>query len=310
MGDFKIHTLGCGSAKPTLRHDPSCTVVERRGNLYMIDCGEGAQKAFLKAGLKSGRLAHIFLTHMHGDHVFGLFGLLGTLALQCKGGSITIHTFEDGRKIIDKVNNYFNRDMPFEVRYNILDPHKEQTAYETDSLRVRTIPLRHRVDCVGYVFEEKEKLRHINKEMCDFHKVPISRLREIAEGADFVREDGRKIANAILTTSPTPPLSYAHLGDTSYSPEIAKKAGPVTLMMHETTYLEEHASDAAGYGHSTAKQAAMAAKEAGAGWLLTGHYSARYRDIKQFGIEAGEIFPNVIINYEGLTIDLQTLTNK
>ena len=149
MQDFKIHTLGCGSAKPTLRHLPSSTVVEHRGSLYMVDCGEGAQRSMQKSRLKFSRLSHIFLTHLHGDHVFGLPGLIGTLGLQQNGGSITIHTFEDGRKILSEIFKYFCRDLSYDIIWNILDPKKEEIALETHSLTVRTIPLKHRVDCVA-----------------------------------------------------------------------------------------------------------------------------------------------------------------
>lgn len=307
MSNFRIHTLGCGSAKPSVRHQPSSTVVEYHGNLYMVDCGENAQQAFMRAGLKQSRLSHIFLTHLHGDHVFGLFGLLGTLALQSKGGHITIHTFQEGKGIIGKVNEYFNRDMPFEIIWDVIDPHESRIVLETPRLEVSTVPLRHRIDCVGYIFREKPKERHIIKEMCDFHKVPVSKMQEIRLGADFVREDGRVISNAMLTRDATPSLSYAHLSDTAYFPGLAEAVGPVDLMMHETTYLEEHAALAAPRGHSTAVQAAMTARDAGAKWLLTGHYSSRYRSDEGFKKEAEEIFPNVILNKEGLCVDLEKL---
>ncbi|MCM1475550.1 MAG: ribonuclease Z [Muribaculaceae bacterium] len=302
-----IHTLGCGSAKPTLRHQPSCTVVEHHDNLYMVDCGEGAQHAFQKQRLKMSRLNHIFLTHLHGDHVFGIFGLIGTLALQSKGGNMVVHTFEEGRKILEQVNSYFNRDTPYKIEYNILNPTQEEIAFENNVLKVRTVPLLHRVNCVGYIFEEKEKARHLNREMCDFHQVPVSLYRDIKFGADLVKPDGTVIANEILTREATKAMSYAHLSDTAYYPELAEKVGPVDLMMHETTYLEDQIADAAKRGHSTAKQAAMTARDAGARWLLTGHYSSRYRDDEKFKTEAEEIFPRVILNREGLRVDLKSL---
>lgn len=304
---FKIHTLGCGSAKPTLRHQPSCTVVEHHGNLYMIDCGEGAQLAFQHHHLKFSRLAHIFLTHLHGDHVFGLPGLVGTLGLAAMGGKLTIHTFEEGRRVLQSIFDYFSHDTPFDIEYNIIDPTREQIALETKNLIIRTVPLRHRVDAVGYVFEEKPSLPHIIKSECDFHGVPLSQYQAIKEGADFRKDNGLIIPNSRLVRPAAPPLSYAHLTDTSYFPELAASAGPVTLMMHETTYCDQHLADAAKRGHSTARQAATTARDAGAKWLLTGHYSSRYRDDNQFAEEARTIFPNVITNREGLVIDLNTL---
>ena len=303
MSTFKIHTLGCGSAKPTLRHQPSSTVVEHRENLFMIDCGEGAQLAFQRQRLKFSRLRHIFLTHLHGDHVLGLPGLISTLGLGGAGGQLTIHTFAEGKKIMQKILNFFARELPFQVDYNVIEP-AEGIILDTPSLTVRTIPLQHRVPTVGFVFEEKEKLRHIRREMIDFHQIPNFRIRAIKEGEDFIKPDGTIVPNEILTSAPTPSLSYAHMSDTAYMPELAEKIGPVDLLFHETTYVEQHLAEAAPRGHSTARQAAMVARDAGAKALLTGHYSSRYNDDTIFLDEAKEIFPNVILNREGLITPL------
>lgn len=300
MSDFNIHTLGCGSAKPSLRHNPSSTVVEHRSNLFMVDCGEGAQLEYQRQRLKFSRLQHIFLTHLHGDHVFGLPGLVGTLGLSQVGGHITIHTFPEGKKILTDIFNYFCREMPFEIEFNIIDPHKEEIILETNALTVRTVPLKHRVDTVGYIFEEKVGLRHIIPDMLEFHKVPRYMINSIKAGEDFVKEDGIIVPNSVLTKDPSPPRSYAHISDTAYMPELAAKIGPVDLLMHETTYLSDREADARARGHSTAKEAALVAKDAGAKRLLTGHYSSRYHDDNLFLEEAQSIFPNVILNREGL----------
>ena len=304
--NFTLHTLGCGSAKPTPAHQPSSSVVDHRGRLFMIDCGEGAQRTFQFHRLKTSRLGHIFLTHLHGDHVFGLPGLIGTMGLQQEGGSVTIHTFEEGKKILTAILDYFSRDLPFEVKFNILDPKEEQTAYEDHALKIRTIPLNHRIDAVGYVFEEKEGLRHINREMTDFHGVPVSMLNKIRTGEDFVKPDGTVVENIFLTTPPTPARKYAHISDTAYMPDLAEKIGPVDLLLHETTYLESHAADAARRGHSTARQAATVARDAGAGALLTTHYSSRYyKDESAFVKEAAEIFHGpVFLNNERLVLEI------
>ena len=304
--NFTLHTLGCGSAKPTPAHQPSSTVIDHRGRLFMIDCGEGAQRTFQLHRLKTSRLGHIFLTHLHGDHVFGLPGLIGSMGLQQEGGSITVHTFANGKKILTEILDYFSRELPFDVKFNILNPEKEEIAYEDHSMRVRTIPLNHRVPCVGYVFEEKEGLRHLNREMADFHGVPFSMYNRLKAGENYVKEDGTVIDNSILTFPPSPARSYAHISDTAYMPELAGKIGPVDLLLHETTYLEDNAPEAFRRGHSTAKQAARVALDAGVGALLTTHYSSRYyKDETGFVKEAGEVFPGPIyLNNERLILEI------
>lgn len=303
MSTFKIHTLGCGSAKPTVRHLPSCTVVNHRDNLFMVDCGEGAQRSFQMARLKFSRLNHIFLTHLHGDHVLGLPGLLSTLALGNEGGSITVHTFAEGEKILRTILDFFAKELSYELRFNVIRP-EDAVILETPSLTVRTVKLHHRVPTVGFIFEEKPKLRHIRRDMIDFHQVPVAKIRDIKEGADFIKPDGTLIPNAMLTSAADPSLSYAHISDTIYMPGLAEKIGPVDLLFHETTYLDEHQAEAKARFHSTARQAAMVARDAGAKALLTGHYSSRYKDESRFVTEASEIFPNVILNHEGLVTPL------
>lgn len=300
---FEINVLGCGSAKPSLVHNPSCTVVNFRENLFMIDCGEGAQKELQRQRLKLPRLNHIFLTHLHGDHVFGLPGLIGTMALSGLEGDITIHTFEDGKSILSSMFDYFNRGLPIDVKFNVIRP-EEGVVFENDSLIVRTLPLRHKIPAVGYVFEEKPGLRHINREMCDFHGIPTWAFNRIKAGEDFIKPDGTLVQNILLTKDPNPPRSYAHISDTAYIPELASKIKGVDLLFHETTYLTQDSDKARERGHSTAAEAARVAFDAGAKQLLTGHYSSRYKDDSLFFEEAKSIFPNVILGKEGLRIPL------
>lgn len=304
MSEFNVNILGCGSAKPSLRHHPSCTVVEHRGLLFMVDCGEGAQLQFQRMRLKMTRLGHIFLTHLHGDHVFGLPGLAGTLALCGKTGGITIHTTAEGEHILSQIFAAFNRDEDFDIRFNVLDPTREEIAFENRGLRVRTVPLNHRIPTVGYVFEEKDKPRHIIREMIDFHHVPFSKINGIKAGEDFVTDDGRVIPNEALTKPADDALSYAHISDTRYMPSLAEKIEGATLLFHETTYLEENMREARLRYHSTARQAAMVARDAHAGTLVTGHYSSRYRDDSRFKTEAKTVFPRVILGNERLTIPI------
>lgn len=304
MEKFNIHTLGCGSAKPSLKHNTSCTVIDHRDTLYMVDCGEGAQRQFQRQRLKFSRLRHIFLTHLHGDHVLGLPGLISTLSLGNTGGKLTIHTFEEGKKILTEIFNFFATDLSYELEFNIIKP-EDAIILETPSLTVRTVKLKHRVPTVGYIFEEKTRLRHIKRDMIDFHQIPFSKINAIKAGEDYIKPDGTIIPNERLTTAPDPSLSYAHIGDTTYMPDLAKKIGPVDLLYHETTYLEENIAEAKSRFHSTAKQAAQVALDSGAKKLLTGHYSSRYKDEQKFVTEAKEIFPNAILNYEGLITEIK-----
>lgn len=303
MSGFKIHCLGCGSAKPTPRHQPSCTVAEHNDTLYMIDCGEGAQRSFQMQHLKFSRLRHIFLTHLHGDHVLGLPGLVSTLALGSIGGKLTIHTFEDGEKILRSILAFFAPELSYELEFNIIKP-ADEIILETSSLTVRTVKLHHRVPCVGFIFEEKPKTRHIIRDMIDFHGVPVWQINRIKSGEDFTKPDGTIIPNKMLTSNADPSLSYAHIGDTVYMPRLAEKIGPVDLLFHETTYIDENLAEAKSRFHSTARQAACVARDCGAKRLLTGHYSSRYKDDSVFLREASEVFPEVTLGREGLTLKL------
>lgn len=308
MAEFRLHTLGCGSAKPTPRHNPACTVLDIRDRLFMIDCGEGAQKEFQRQRLKFNRLNHIFITHTHGDHILGLPGLLGTLALSGCDGEVTVHVFAEAIPLLKKMVSFFCGTLPYSLVFNPLQP-EETIILDMKHLRVRTVPLRHRVPAVGFIFEEKEKARHLNREMADFHNLPLALRQRIKNGEDFTKEDGTIIPNHILTTPADPSFSYVHISDTAYIPELAEKIKGCTLLYHETTYLEQNIADAENRGHSTARQAAETALHAGAQALLTGHYSSRYRDESLFAEEAREVFPNVILNREGLEIDIPSLSD-
>ncbi len=307
MSKFLLHTLGCGSATPTIRHNPSCTVINFRETLIMFDCGEGAQKAMMTQGLKFNRLRHIFLTHLHGDHVLGLPGLLSTMDLHNLTGEVVVHTFGSAIDKLKEFCQYFCPESSFDLRFEPISSSRAETVLDTRTYSIRTVPLKHRVQTTGFVLEEKPNQRHINSEMVKYYNIPFSWMNRLKAGMDYTGDDGTTIPNDILTTPEDPSLSYAHISDTIFIPEIAEKIGPVNLLFHETTYLHKDAALAKKHYHSTAHQAAIIARDSGAQWLLTGHYSSRYSDLAPFREEAQEIFPNVILNNEGLTIDLTDL---
>ena len=299
-----MNILGCGSATPSLRHLPACQVIDYRGQLMMIDCGEGAQLSMRRMGLKFSRLNHIFISHLHGDHCLGLPGLLSTLALQQKGGTVTVHTFAEGVEMFRQIMDFFCRERPFDLQFNVVDPASRQIVLETNALTVEAFPLRHRVPCVGYLFREKPKPRHLRGDMVKFHQIPVSKLKGIRDGEDYVTPDGVMVPNSHLTTPADRSVSYAYCSDTIYMPSLAEEVSGVDLLYHEATYADDAAQKAHERFHSTASEAAHVAAAAGAGRLLLGHFSKAYNDEKQHLEEARSIFPATDLAYEGMRIDL------
>lgn len=304
MAKFQVNILGCGSATPTVRHTPSCQVVDFRDRLMMVDCGEGAQLAFRRMRLRFSRLEHIFISHVHGDHFLGLPGLLSTLALLDTGGRITVHTFRQGVDILRRMMDVFCRETSFEIVYDEIKPERA-VVYEDHALTVETFPLYHRVPAVGYLFREKPKPRHIDGEAVRFFGVPVSRMNDIKAGADFVTEDGRVIENRRLTTDPDPSVSYAYCSDTAFDRRVAEDVRGVDTLYHESTYLTDNLAKAAPRGHSTAAQAGEIATLAGAKRLILGHYSKSYDTDEAFAREAATTFHGEIIAaHEGMRIPL------
>lgn len=303
MAQFQLNILGCGSAIPTARHNPSSQILDIRDNLFMIDCGEGAQLTMRKMRLKYTRLNHIFISHLHGDHCFGLIGLLSSMALQEKTGTVTIHIFEEGANLFDQQLKFFCRDIPFEIKFNIIKPEKA-LVFESHAITIETIPLFHRVPCVGFIFKEKPKLRHLKGDMVKFYNIPIKELHGIKEGNDYVTPEGVLVTNSQLTTDPDQVMSYAYCSDTAFNPQVAEMIKGINTIYHEATYTNDFAHLARQRGHSTSAEAARIAQMAGAERLILGHFSKRYRDESPIINEATEIFPNTILANDGMIIDL------
>lgn len=309
MAQFCVNYLGCGSATPTLRHQPSCQIVDFRDNLFMVDCGEGAQLAMRRQRLKFSRLNHIFISHLHGDHCLGLPGLLSTLALTGRdGGQLTVHTFKEGAELFDRLMKFFCHGMPYQVNYNIIDPKAstDEIVFESDALTVSAFPLTHTAACVGFLFKEKNKPRHLRRDMIDFHRIPVSQLAAVKNGADFVKDDGTVVPNNALTTDADPSYSYAYCSDTIFTPSLAKTLEGVHTIYHEATYTDEYADKARQRGHSTASQAARVALESGAKRLVLGHYSKRYLNENEHLAQARAIFPNTLLSNEGMKLNFES----
>ena len=283
---------------------PSAQVVNLRDKLLLIDCGEGAQLAWRHTGLNWQRITHIFLSHAHGDHVFGLPGLQSTMGLLGRTSPLYVHGPSNLQAYVDFTREHFCSDMDYDVHFQPLDTTQHQLIFEDRSMEVWSLPLRHRVPCCGYLIKEKPGLPHIRREMIDFYEIPTWAINRIKAGEDWTTPDGNLIPNNRLTTPPDPVRSYAYCSDTMYVPELAEWCKDVTLMYHEATYADAESSHADKYGHSTARQAATVAKAAHAHRLALGHFSARYEDENVLLQEAKEVFENTILAQERLRITL------
>lgn len=301
---FRIHVLGCGCATPSLRHNLSSQVIEMRDKFFMIDCGEGTQLQLRHHRIRFNNLNAIFITHLHGDHCFGLLGMISTFGLLGRTAPIHVYAPRDLEDIMNRQIACFCPALSFKVVFHAVDTEHSCVVYDDRSLTVTSIPLSHRVPCAGYLFCEKPTLPHIDRAACDFYRVPTSQYQNIKEGASFLTSDGQTIPSSQLTRPADPPRSYAYCSDTAYKPDICPLIHGVSLLYHEATFGEDKLSSANLYKHSTAKQAAQIAKQAEAKRLMLGHFSPRYDDETVLLREAQEIFPNTLLANERETVEI------
>lgn len=304
MSDFKVHILGCGSALPTTRHLPSSQIVELRNKLYMIDCGEGTQLQMRRMSIRFNRLNHLFISHLHGDHCFGLPGLISTLGMLGRTGSLTIHAPKEIKNYLQPILNRFAANLSYEVCFHEIDPDKHALVMEDKSVQVYSIPLKHRIPCCGYLFAERQKEAHIIREMTDFYRVPVNQMKNIKGGADYVTPEGTVVPNNRLTRPSEPSKKYAYCSDTSFSPEIVPIIKGIDLLYHEATFCEEDSARSTETNHSTARQAAEIARMAEVKRFMIGHFSARYNSLSPLLNEAKAIYPSTFLAGEGMVIDL------
>ena len=304
MEPFKVHILGCGSALPTLQHNASSQIVELREKLFMIDCGEGTQIQLRRLRIHFSKIIAVFISHLHGDHCFGLPGMISTFGMTGRTAPLHIYAPAAFEPILEQTLSFFCQGLEFKVVFHAVDTTQNKVVYEDRSLTVETIPLQHRIDCCGYLFREKPILPHIRRDMIDFYKIPISQINNIKAGADWVTPEGEVIANSRLTTPAEPARSYVYCSDTRYIKTLHELVKGVSTLYHESTYSAEDAERARLYWHSTSQDAAKVARDASVGKLLLGHFSARYNNESQLLEEAKEIFPNSYLTCEGATFDI------
>lgn len=296
---MKLTILGCHSASPTANAHPTSQVLEMQGHLFLIDCGEGAQMQLRKFRIKFSRIRHIFISHLHGDHFFGLPGLISSFLLL--GRTAELHVYgpkgiKEAVLLLLKLGKTYTN---YPLYFHELDSKEPQLIYEDEKVIVETIPLEHRVYTNGFYFKEKLGLRKLDVEAARNANIDMSYYNKIKQGFDVVNREGIKILNQSITFDPPHPKSYAYCSDTIYHPAIIPQIKGASVLYHESTFLEEHKHLAQSTKHSTAKEAATIAKEAGVGILILGHYSGRYGNLELFRKEAQEIFDNVELAEDG-----------
>ena len=282
----------------------SAQALQVHGRLFLIDCGEGTQYAMTEYKVPMMKLDSIFLSHIHGDHVFGLFGLLSTLGMKGRLTPLNIFAPVNFGPILKFFLSYYGEGIAYEIRFTPLKMKEPETVLETKSLRVRAFPLNHAIETFGFLFEEKEPPFNVHKDAIEKYALTLTEIGTLKRGEDVLRADGSLIPAAEAAYKPFEPRSYAYCSDTAPFPEQAQWLKGVTVLYHETTYLEELADQGAQRHHSTTLQAARLAREAGAGKLLIGHYSSRSSDVQAYENECRSIFGETYATADGQEYDI------
>ena len=301
---MKLTILGCYSATPRINTNPTSQVLEIRNHIFLIDCGEGTQVQLRKNKVKFSRIKHIFISHLHGDHYFGLVGLISTFRLLTRETDLHIYGPKGLKEVITLQMKLSGSWTNYQLIFHELTSKASELIYEDDKVEVYTIPLDHRVYTNGFLFKEKEGERKLNIGAVEDAKIDVAYYRKLKQGFDVKNEAGEFIKNEDVTLSGTQPKSYAFCSDTAYSEAIVPIIKNVDLLYHESTFLEKLAHLAKKTKHSTAKEAASIAKQANAKTLILGHFSTRYDDVNEFKEEANEIFDNVELAKEGRVFEL------
>ncbi len=301
--NFTLNVLGTASALPTTERYPSAQVLNVRGRLFMIDCGEGAQIQMRKAGISFLKIEHICLSHIHGDHIFGLFGLLSTMALLGRTAPLNIYAPAGFGPILQFLIQQFGEGFLYEVNHIVLDMTEPVIVYENRRTELLAFPLNHRVDTYGFIIREKMPQHNVHKDAISKYGLSIAEIGALKRGEDLVRPDG-VIPNSEATYIPFVPRSYAYCSDTAPFPELAEWVKGVTVLYHESTFPAEMEEMAAKTYHSTTLQAAQTARDAGVGKLLVGHYSSRFPSVDFFLDELRSIFPDTELAYDGYVMEI------
>jgi ribonuclease Z len=306
---MKLTVLGTSSALPTSERYPSAHVLNAHERLFLIDCGEGTQMQLRKNKIRFGKINHIFISHLHGDHVFGLYGLLSTFSLMGRKNPLNLYAPENYQQILWSHLDDFDIHLGFEVNFKPLSGKDPVQILDDKYLTVTSFPLQHRVPAFGFLFREKKSDRHLRAESILKYQIPPVRIPAIKKGEDFITSEGVTIKNEELTLPPDEPLSYAYCSDTKYFKRLASFVTGVNLLYHEATFDKSKAELAGITGHSTTLDAARTALDAGAGRLLIGHFSARYKNISLLVEESRSIFPDTFPAMDGKSFMVGDINN-
>jgi ribonuclease Z len=301
---FKVLILGCGSAIPTSRRNPSAQIVSVDDKHYLIDCGEATQNRLRENKIKLQRIEQIFISHLHGDHYLGLIGLLQTMHLLGRTKPITVFAPEGLKKIIDTHFEITGHKVNYPLTIETVNTQKHYLIFEDNKIEVYSIPLDHRIPCSGYLIKEKQKLPHLNTDKIIEYNIPVAYFNSIKKGKDFIMPNGQIIKSKELTLPAEPSKSYAYCSDTAYYEPVTDVIKQTDVLYHEATFTDELANRAAETKHSTAKQAATIARKANVKTLILGHFSNRYAQLCNHLQEAKQIFENTLLAEEGKWFDV------
>ncbi len=301
---MKLTILGCYSATPRIDANPTSQVLEIRNHIFLIDCGEGTQVQLRKNKVKFNRIKHIFISHLHGDHYFGLAGLISTFRLLTREADLHIYGPKGIKEVITLHMKLSDSWTNYKLIFHELTSKMSELIYEDDKVEVHTIPLDHRVYTNGFLFKEKERERNLDIGAVEDANINVAYYRKLKQGFDVKNEDGELIKNKDVTKSGIKPKSYAFCSDTAYSEAIIPIIKNVDMLYHESTFLDKLAHLAKKTKHSTAKEAARIAKQANVKTLILGHFSTRYDDTNDFKVEASEIFDNIELAQEGKVFEI------
>ncbi len=296
---MRLHILGCYAATPRTLTNPTSQVLEIRNKLFLIDCGEGTQVQLRKNKIKFSRIDHIFISHLHGDHFFGLPGLISTFRLLGRQKDLHVYGPKGIKEAITLLMKLGDSWTNYQLVFHELTGTTSEVIFEDDKVSVETIPLDHRIYTNGFLFKEKPSERKLNIEAVGKYNVNKAYFRNIKNGKDILLDDGTLVPNKELTDDPPKPKSYAFCSDTAYKPELVPQIEGVDVLYHESTFLDTEAHLSGKTKHATAREAAMIAKEAKVGTLILGHYSTRYKSIDLFKDQAQTVFPNVELAEDG-----------